>query len=421
MRIGIESCAHLDVIYIPEKGGDGVLVKGLNGEDFLYYALLKQFNHVLGCATHSEVAHDSALLHPFSKVLCHCKGNTPCSGLECHAVPEALRCLDYPHSIPCDSQLNGVPGYPQCVGGDFCGVSDVVHLHHGPNILLRDAYWNHWCVLKMVCNHHGFLAVDGVSLCVGKWPAGRRPFNSVAVPDGVGTGGTDEGGINVQVTALDCPHPSSVRPYYHRMLHESVGNSPSDFTSHASSFNPCDHPVLYVFNQRLVHREKRGWGNGHVPEAHVGNLLHHHVENIIPLPGMVVEGNGHPVLKLNPLYCVPERGNKAVLSRVKDAAQSRPNPAFSLLRLGDKGACKGPVPLPVNLGWNLSAHCVNPEFRALHLHPSFLLIICFSNRLIFFLKLPKLLCKCDRLISSFKLICCCLSPVSLSITVVGKI
>ncbi len=81
---------------------------------------------------------------------------------------------------------------------------------------------------------------------------------------------------------------------------------------------------------------------------------------------MVVEGDGHPILELDPLDRFPDGGDQAVLAGMQYRAEPWPDAPFVLLGGLDKHPRIGAVPPAVNLPRHLPADGVNHKIFVRH-------------------------------------------------------
>ena len=114
-------------------------------------------------------------------------------------------------------------------------------------------------------------------------------MGAVRVAVGVCARGAEEGDVDVNLAGFNGTRAPAVRTDDDRLFHQAVGDCGADLVAQAAAGDLGDHAVFDVLNERLVHIGDRAGGELQVFNAHFGNLVQHHVQNIVALTKVVVE------------------------------------------------------------------------------------------------------------------------------------
>ena len=82
----------------------------------------------------------------------------------------------------------------------------------------------------------------------------------------------------------------------HRLFQDAFGDLGTDAAAHVVGDDLGDHAVLDVVNKGQMAVEQRAGVDGNVLISHAGDLVHDHVQHIVAVSQMVVEGDAAAVL-----------------------------------------------------------------------------------------------------------------------------
>ena len=80
-----------------------------------------------------------------------------------------------------------------------------------------------------------------------------------------------------------------------RFVHDSFGDGFADLAAHVVALDAGDNAVFDVTDDWLVHVKNRACVDRQVLDAHFCDLIQHHVQHIVAVSHVVVEGNGHSI------------------------------------------------------------------------------------------------------------------------------
>ena len=92
----------------------------------------------------------------------------------------------------------------------------------------------------------------------------------------------------------------------HGLLHEAPGNLPAQSGGHVVRLQGGYHVVPDMVRQGLVGVKEGAGVDRQVLDAQVRDLLHDHVQHIVAVAQVVVEGDGHAVLQAGELNSLPD-------------------------------------------------------------------------------------------------------------------
>ena len=169
----------------------------------------------------------------------------------------------------------------------------------------------------MIGDDNNVVGILGVGAGIAQRAAGNAALVVAAVAVGVAVGVT--GGraqkrhINVQLTAADGAGPAAVRAEHHRAVHETAGDLLRQLTAEAGGLDMGDDAVFDVLDQGRVDGGQRGRCQRQILVAHLRQLIHHHVDDVVAVAEVVVEADGHAVAQPRAADSLLQRGHHLVL------------------------------------------------------------------------------------------------------------
>ena len=168
----------------------------------------------------------------------------------------------------------------------------------------------------MVGQDDSLIGILGVALGIAHGAAHNAALHVPAVTVGVSAGVAgrcpQEGHVNLQFPGLNGAGTPAVAADHHGHIHQSSGDGVRQLSPQAGGLDPADDTVLNMADQRGVAVRKRRGRQHQIVEAHLRQLVHNHVDNIVAVAEMVVEGDHHAVLESGAADRLFQRGNDLI-------------------------------------------------------------------------------------------------------------
>ena len=100
-----------------------------------------------------------------------------------------------------------------------------------------------------------------------------------------------------EAACLDSTGPSTVGMNQNGIVHETVRDSLSKFSANPGGMDLRHHTVPDMVDQRNVNIGKGTCRKCKILDSHMGNHIHHHIDDPVSVTKVMVEGYGHPVLQ----------------------------------------------------------------------------------------------------------------------------
>ena len=285
-------------LLVPGIGAQGLHrleIKALHVQQGLEAPGPEHVHHISGDASQAEAALHALGEHDVLEEAGRRQGRAAGPGLEGEALLQEPRVLDDPGRVGGHHQPHRVPGDAGGAGDDARRVADGLHLHHIVHIDLGNGPVQQGVGDQAVGDDHHLFGVHGVRRRVAQASAGGLAVLAGAVAHGVRAGGGDEGHVHRRAAAGDVAGPAAVGAELHRPLQQPPGDLPAQAGGHVVGENPGDHVIADVVRQGLVGVKEGAGVHRQIPDAQIRDLLHDHVEHIVAVSQVVVEGHGHAV------------------------------------------------------------------------------------------------------------------------------
>ena len=288
-------------------GLHGLQVKALHVHQRAEAARVEHVHKIAGDAAGGEGTLNLLLHHHVHQELGRCQGRAARAGLEGEAVLQQTRVSDHIHRTLGHHQTHGIAGDLGGAGHDALGVADGGHLHHVINVNLRDRPAQQRIGHQVVGDHDDLLGVHRVREGVAQASAGGGAELAGAIAHGIGCGCGDEGHVDGRVAQGDVPGTAAVGAEVHRLVHQALGDASAQSGGHVIRIDLAHHAAFDVLLQRgCVHVEDGACVQRQLPDAEVRDLLHHHVQRVVAVAQVMVEGHGHAALQSGELDGLPE-------------------------------------------------------------------------------------------------------------------
>ena len=94
----------------------------------------------------------------------------------------------------------------------------------------------------------------------------------------------------MNLAAFNGPHSSAVGTHDGQIFQFSVGNCLSDSSADAGGLQTGDSAVFDIGDDGIIGLSQGAGTDGDILHAHPVHFLHDHIDHVISLPEMVVEG-----------------------------------------------------------------------------------------------------------------------------------
>ena len=297
-RVGVLAGAHLIVTGRAVDGVHRVQIKILNVDNLAHLSLFQQLHHGAADAADGPAHPDALPVHILLQKQVSRQRGPAHAGLEGEAVLEIgcggndLRHVFRHHQVP------GILGDPGGGGGNLLRVADGIHHNHRVHVNGLHAGGHIGEVHQAVGDHDHVTGIPGV--CHGVAHAAAVAFApyAPAVAHAVAGGGGKKGDINMDLSGLDGPGTAPVAADDGGCSQLPGGDHLAYPAADAAGLNARHLALLDVGGNGVVGAAQAGGGNGNIREP---QLLHggphNHIYHIIPIPEVVVEGEGHAALR----------------------------------------------------------------------------------------------------------------------------
>ena len=186
-----------------------------------------------------------------------------------------------------------------CSDRNLGRITNFIHLHDPVDLILTDAGR---CIRvgdNFLRQHDDILGEMGIHHGIAQRTAARATGKAVGVAIGIASRDADEGDVDGDFSRLNEGTATTMGMHGNRLLHQTMRNGIGQLAAHAGSVDLPDHAILDMINERRIGGDQRGRCQCQILEAHIGEDLHHHIDDLIALAIGMMEGNGHSVLEAN--------------------------------------------------------------------------------------------------------------------------
>ena len=284
-------------------------IKALHIQQRLKAAGVEHVHHIAGDAAQAIAALDALFQHDVLQIFGRGQRSAAGTGLEAHAVFQQAGMFDDFGGILSHHQAHRVTGDLGGARNDARRVADALHLHHIIHIGLADGEISQRIRHQVVGDDDHFFGIHGIGKGIAQAAAGRFAVFAGAVAHGVGSGRCHKGHIDGAAALLDVAGASAMGAEGHRFIQHAVGDGPAHHAADVVGFQASDHMVFDMPDEGLMGVEHRGRIHIQVFDPQVGHSVHDHVEHIVTVAQMMVEGDRHAVFQPGQLDCLLDGGN----------------------------------------------------------------------------------------------------------------
>ena len=259
-----------------------------------------------GDAAKCETALDVLLDHLFPEIPRNGKGGAAGAHLHGEIVFEIAGSDYRVRRILGDEQLLRVLGEAGRAAHDAVGIAYVIDLYDVIHLAFGDAEGGVGEGNEVIGDYDALIGIERIELGIAQGAAAGAflavPVVAVGVAVGIAGGSAEERDVYMQLAGFDGRRPAAVGAEYDGEIHETVGDGVTQLAAEAAGLDMIHNAVLDVLDEGPMAVGKAACGKGEVLYAHLRDDVHHHVDDEIAVPEMMVEGDGHAVLEADALY-----------------------------------------------------------------------------------------------------------------------
>ena len=296
-RVGVLGSGHLKVVGGLVDGVDGIQIEVLHVDDFPDLALLQQLHHGAADAADGPAHLDAPLVHVLFQEQVGSQRGAAHAGLEGEALLEiGSRGNNLGHILG-HHQIPGVLADAGSGGGNLLGVADGIDNDNGIHVNGFHGSGHIGEVHQAVGNDHHMVGILGVGHGIAHGAAVALAADAPAVAHAVRGGSSHKGDVDVNLTGLDGTGTAAVGTDDGGGLQLSGGNDLAHPAADAGGLDADDLALFNIVSDGIMGAAQARCGNGQVLQAQLlDGGLHDHVDHIIAVTQMVMEGEGHTVL-----------------------------------------------------------------------------------------------------------------------------
>ena len=300
----------VEVVRVAVNGADGVLVEVLGIHQLVDQSLFQKLAHRLRDAADAEAHVDAALPHDLREGDGGGDGSAADTGLIGEALLEVGRADHEVRAVLRHQELSLVGGGLCSAGRDLGGISDLIHDHDVVHVSLGDLRREVREGNQAVRHRHDSVGELGIDRGIGKNAAVCLAAVGCQVAVFIRRGGADERDVHVGLAALDGADSSAVGSHVCQALQLACGDRLTDLAADAGGLDVDDGAVLDQRKDRVVLASQGGCAEGDVLDAHLMHFQHDHIQDLVAVPEVMVEAQGHSVLDAALLQGFPDASDQ---------------------------------------------------------------------------------------------------------------
>ena len=322
-RIRVLGGRNLVVLQVLADRLDGRLIEALSIDDRADVALVQEVDEWLRDAADGEAHLDLALGEERLEEAGRGEGGAATTGLEGKSVAEVRGRGHDAGTVFGHLQLTDVLGHADDVARDLRRVTDFVDDADIIDVDHRDG----WREVRE--RHHGVgdrddvVGVAGIDDAVGQHTAVALAADAAEVTILVRGRRTDKCDINVDVPFFDGAHAAAVASDDRRRREPAEGYVLADTVTDAGGLDADDGALFDHLCDATVRLAERRRADREVAEAHLLCGLEHHIDDVVTVAEMMMEGKDHAVPRAALLECLADAADHLASPRIDHAAHRR--------------------------------------------------------------------------------------------------
>ena len=357
-RIRVLGGRYLVVLWVLADRLDGRLIEALSIDDRADVAFVQEVDEWLRDAADGEAHLDLALGEERLEEAGRGKGGAAATGLEGKSVAEVRGRGHDASAVFSHLQLTDVLGHADDVARDLRRVTDFVDDADIIDVDHRDGWW------EVRERHHGVgdgddvVGVAGIHDAVGQHAAVALAADAAEVTILVRGRRTDKRDVNVHVPFFNGAHAAAVAPDDRRRREPAEGYVLADTITDAGGLDADDGALFDHRCDTAVRLAERRRADREVAEAHLLCGLEHHVDDVVTVAEVMMEGKDHAVPRAALLECLADAPDHLASLRIDHAAHRRRRLRIRLV-VPVRAAPERLLPIALqNLVRDVPAHCI---------------------------------------------------------------
>ena len=357
-RVRVLGGRDLVVLRVLTDRLDGRLIEALRIDDRADVALMQEVDEWLRDAADGEAHLDLALGEERLEEAGRGEGCAAATGLEGKSVAEVRGRGHDAGAVFSHLQLANVLGHANDVARDLRRVTDFVDDADVIDVDHRDG----WREVRE--RHHGVgdgddvVGVAGIDDAVGQHAAVALAADAAEVTILVRGRRTDKRDVNVDVPFFDGAHAAAVASDDRRGREPAEGYVLADAVTNAGGLDADDRPLFDHLRDAAVRLAERRRADREVAESHLLSGLEHHVDDVVTVAEVMMEGKDHAVPRAALLECLTDAADHLTSPRIDHAAHRRRRLRIWFV-IPVAAAPERLLPIALqNLVRDLPAHCI---------------------------------------------------------------
>ena len=337
---------------------DSRLIEALSIDDRADVALMQEVDEWLRDAADGEAHPDLALGEERLEEAGRSEGCAAATGLEGKSVAEVRSRGHDAGAVFGHLQLADVLGHADDVARDLRRVTDFVDDADIIDVDHRDG----WREVRE--RHHGVgdgddvVGVAGIHDAVGQHAAIALAADAAEVTILVRGRRTDKRDVDMHVPFFDGAHAAAVASDDRRRRESAEGYVLADTVTDTGGLDADDGALFDHRCDTTVRLAERRRADREVAEAHLLCGLEHHVDDVVTVAEVVMEGKDHAVPRAALLECLADTADHLTSLRIDHAAHRRCRLRIRLV-ISVRTAPKRLLPIALqNLVRDVPAHCI---------------------------------------------------------------
>ena len=283
--------------FVCADGLNGFEVETLYVVQFVQKSFGKHIHEISGNSARSETALYSLGYHEVLYVVCNSQTCAACARLHGKTLFYQSEFVQQLRRHAGNFKTDGIFGDFGRSGNDSFRVADCVNRENVVyvfSVQLRILNFVH----HIVGYENHFVGVHKVAYGVAQTSACAFAHGACSVAVFIHCGNAQNCNVDVQITRFDCLRTSAVSVHYAQALQFAVTDRFGYGTVYVVRVNFGNVTVFHKFHQNCVAGENRAGGKRHIFKVTTLDFFRNHVQNVVAVTKMVMEGQSHSVVNV---------------------------------------------------------------------------------------------------------------------------